>query len=158
MNAFRSAVTFHQSKPAPCGSSERENLPIGDSAVVIAYARCPANLTPLQVTRGSEYEFYVLPDQRWIDFFIPSGPDGYARSLIAPIQERFRKCKPLPDANWFALAGAIDRPTNHPFFIGSGPKLVPFNAEGRLILFANDARGFYWNNFGCLTVVITRIR
>ena len=124
------------------GSSGRENLTVGDSAMIVR-AQCPANLTPFHMMRGSEYQFYVLPNQRWIDFFIPSSPAGYTRSLIAPIQELFRKCKPLPDENWFALAGAIDRPKNHPFLIGDGPKLVPFNTDGRLILFANDASGFY---------------
>jgi hypothetical protein len=77
--------------------------------------------------------------------------------LIWPVQELFRGCKPLPSKNWFALAGAIDNPINFPFVIGEGEKTVPMPATGELVLFANDANGFYWNNFGSLLVAITRL-
>jgi hypothetical protein len=50
----------------------------------------------------------------------PKAPKRNA-SPLALIQERFRSSKPLPDRNWFALAGAIDRPEHRPFWIGAGP-------------------------------------
>lgn len=158
MNTVAPTVVFRGSKSVPCSPSAPETLDVNDSAVVLVRARHPANFTPFQVEQGSDYEFYALPYQSWVDFFIPSSAAGYARGPVAPVQELFRGLKPLPQVNWFALVGAIGRPTNHPFLIGDGRKLVTVAANGRLILFANDAAGFYWNNFGSLAVAITRVK
>jgi hypothetical protein len=139
------------------GSREVIELAVGDSRTVHVRARIPANPTGLRVTEGSKYEFLVPGDQTWIDFYIRTTADGYSRSPLGFVQELFRGLKPLPNSNWFVLGGAIDAPRNFPFLIGrnSGPVSMP--ANGELIFFANDAKGFYCNNRGSLSVQITRV-
>jgi hypothetical protein len=110
------------------------------------------------VTEGTSYRFLVPEGQTWTDWFISCGANGKPHSALSFIQERFRLTKPLPDENWFALVGAVDRPQHKPFLIGTGAFACPMPATGELILFANDARCFYWNNFGRIQVIVTRIR
>jgi hypothetical protein len=54
---------------------------------------------------------------------------------------------------WFALIGSIDR--KHPFHIGAEWTGSP-PRSGRLYLFANDARLFYFNNHGAITCSINQ--
>ena len=152
-------MIFPASKPAVAGGpADISDLDIGDSAVFQVQARICANPTFLRVTKGTQYQFFVPPGQRWTDLFIGTDANGYANSPISCIQDLFRGLKPLPEKNWFALAGAIDRPRNAPFLIGNDRNPIVMKADGQLILFANDAAGFYWNNFGSLLVAITRTK
>jgi hypothetical protein len=150
-------LIFLASKPVIGGPGDVYTLAVGDSAVVQVRAHIPANQTYLRVTQGTRYQFLAPRHQLWIDFFIRATEDGYWRGPIWFIQELFRGLKPLPAKNWFALAGAIDHPTNFPFLIGGETEPISVGASGDLILFANDAKGFYWNNLGSLMVAITRV-
>lgn len=132
-------------------------LAVGQTAVVNVRAHFNANHTNLKVTSGNFYQFSVPPNQVWNDFYIVSSAKGYQKSVIWFIQDFFRGLKPLPEENWFALAGAIDSPENSPFLIGESTKPISMKASGERILFANDAKGFYWNNFGSLLVAFTRV-
>ena len=150
-------LIFRASRPVMDCSAAVSKLTVGDSATVHVKAHLPVNRTRLRVSEGEQYQFFVPPCQSWTDFFITKNPDGYRRGPIWFLQELFRGFKPLPDKNWFALAGAIDCPTKLPFLIGCGINAIPMKATGELVLFANDAAGFYWNNFGSLIVAITRL-
>jgi hypothetical protein len=56
------------------------------------------------------------------------------------------------DRPWFALCGAIPASGAGPFLIGAGARLrLP---AGRLLCFANDVPGFYWNNFGAVILTV----
>ena len=56
------------------------------------------------------------------------------------------------DRPWFALCGAIPASGAGPFLIGAGARLrLP---AGRLLCFANDVPGFYWNNFGAVSLTV----
>jgi len=41
------------------------------------------------------------------------------------------------------------------FVIGS-ESVRTFDKAGRLFVFANDHKGFYWNNFGSVTLVVNK--
>jgi hypothetical protein len=148
-------------KPAVVTSHTR--LEVGDEMVVCVESRCKSNLTGLEMKPRESYRFTVPERQTWTDWFTSTSPAGYPPR--SSLQERARCSKPMPDQNWFALCGAIGCPTSHPFVIGSGTtvKIEPQSAgaqcpSGKLVLFANDAKHFYWNNFGRVWVLITRTR
>jgi hypothetical protein len=137
------------------------DLRVGHSALVEVWSRLPANATRIAVTPGMRLQFLVPPGQVWTDFYIQTTASGYAHGPLAFIQERFASTKPLPDKNWFLLTGRINRPNSLPFPIeltDNGPVTVDMQDSGQLVLFANDARDYYWNNFGRIQVVITRLK
>lgn len=136
------------------------NLRVGDSALVEVWARLPANATRIAVTPGMRLQFLIPPGQVWTDFYIQTDALGYPHGPLALVQECFAPTKPLPDKNWFALTGAYDHPNCFPFVIGrcgEKPVTVCVEHSGELVLSPNDARSFYWNNFGRIQVVITRL-
>jgi hypothetical protein len=157
-------VTFRRSAAQLSTSSKAVDLSVGDSAIVEVWARLRANHTKIRVKRGSKYRFVVPPGQIWTDWFIPTDANGYARGPIPFIQEAFASTKVLPHKNWFLLTGAVGCPEHQPFPIGANPVGMPvgtpvekeMRSSGELILFANDARSFYWNNFGRIQVIVTR--
>lgn len=156
--ASESIVVFRKSEPHAMTGSQLVKLCVGDSPVVEVWARFPANHSKIAVVERASYHFFVPTGQTWTDWFIGCSAKGYSHSAVAFIQERFRSTKPLPDQNWFSLVGAVDNPRCTPFFIGAGPLIRRMLASGELILFANDAQLFYWNNFGRIQVIVTRVR
>ena len=157
VEASEMTIVFRKSEPHTLTSTELVKLSVGDSAVVEVWARPRVNHTKIAVVEGTGYRFHVPEGQTWTDWFIRCGANGYSHSALSFMQDRFRSTKPLPDKNWFALVGAIDSPQRKPFLIGTGAFVCPMPGTGELILFANDARCFYWNNFGRIQVVVTRI-
>lgn len=153
---MQGAVIFAQSRPSQVVASNVRLLP-GDSAIIPVVARIPQNHTKIEVVQGASYSFLVPEGERWTDWLIKVGPLGYAHGPLVFIQESFRFRKPLPDQNWFALTGSVSGSDDHLFLIGGRLKPIPMQASGELILFANDAKGFYWNNFGTIHVVVTRV-
>lgn len=63
---------------------------------------------------------------------------------------RFKKSK------WFKLVGATGKSSDELFPIGKVYTYTPQH-RGELFAFANDAWGFYRNNHGKLTLVVTRV-
>jgi hypothetical protein len=97
---------------------------------------------------------YVLrATGRWRDASIDTDADGYASvNAFQRLTERLRR---VPDAPWFALIGAVDRRQETQFVIGTGCRFrAPIS--GRLTCFANDLRGFYFNNSGSVTLTADR--
>jgi len=148
---------FRRSAPEIMTNRESVYLSVGDSAVVEVWAKTQANRTKIAVKQGSKYRFVVPSGQVWTDWFIRSDANGYPHGPLPFLQEAFQATKPLPDKNWFLLVGAIDRPRNATFAIGGKPIEVLMNSSGELILFANDSKWFYWNNFGRIQVIVTRV-
>jgi hypothetical protein len=99
------------------------------------------------VEPGMRYRISARPTDRWIDWFIPSGPDGYTKWFLKPVEFLRR----APRAPWFALMATVGG--GEPFLVGTG---LEFNADagGRLELFANDIAFMYWNNWGQIHVTI----
>ncbi len=66
----------------------------------------------------------------------------------------FENKRRLPRENWFVLAGALDSNPSTAFRIGSHCEYIPAET-GELTCFANDLPGFYWNNWGHVTLTVT---
>lgn len=109
------------------------------------------NRTGLLVNPNERFRITAAGD--WVDLYLHHGPDGdpspnfYLRA--------FEKDRRLPAENWFVLAGAIDANRATVFRIGS-LTIYTAAAAGELTCFANDVEGFYWNNWGFVTMTVTR--
>lgn len=119
------------------------------SRTCIAAANRRWNDTGIDVAYGDVLHFSAIGN--WFDASYEASPDGYDAPVWLDILARLRRC---PDANWFELCGVIGRVSTGAFAIGSKSEIsMPRN--GRLYLFANDVKGFYWNNSGALQVTIS---
>lgn len=106
------------------------------------------NDTTLDVKVGETLHF--LATGQWKDFTILTDANGFDKWYMKPF-EKFRR---KSDSPWFSLIGAIDG--KHLFHIGQ-EKTVTISTSGRLFLFANDVKNFYWNNKGFITVQICQL-
>jgi hypothetical protein len=105
--------------------------------------------TGIRLVAGTSYR--LSASGQWKDASILTDANGY-RSVNAfqRLTERLRR---QPDARWFTLIGAIDRRPETQFVIGSGCDYHA-TASGELTCFANDLRGFYFNNAGSITLTV----
>jgi len=105
----------------------------------------------MDLIKGATYEFTA--HGRWVDLFVPCDASGYPGLSY---QNRLRPSLRVPNAPWFALCGAVDRDLGRAFVIGD--RLVHrADFAGRLYCFANDVPGWYWNNWGKVTVFVERV-
>jgi hypothetical protein len=126
---------------------------VGESLTREVHARDFWNDSGLEVADGEFYE--CTADGLWKDWHIQSGPDGYDAGWFPLLQPLFNGLRRVPTARWFALCGSVQGKETERFLIGSKAQLHPPN--GRLLFFANDLPGFYWNNSGSVTLTVGRI-
>lgn len=101
---------------------------------------------------GEKYEIaFNSPQDKWYDLGIPSTAQGYENISINLFNLKMR----VLDAKCFALCGCFDEDDETAFLIGLR-KTIEVKNDKILSFFANDVKGFYWNNFGKLKVKITR--
>jgi hypothetical protein len=127
-------------------------LDVGDQMRVTVRAHDLWTDTGLDVVDGAVYECSARG--HWWDLFLRSDADGYDTPWWNPTQLLTEGRRRVPDARWFALCGAVDRDETRAFVIGTRVQLRL--AAGRLMCFANDIRGFYWNNHGAVELEIRR--
>lgn len=123
--------------------------------------------TGIEVDEGEQYRFTTNEEGRWLDWFIPCGPEGWGQWF--PLKQFNRKC----GEPFFMLCGNIDKIVDDDdlsFCIGKEktwvvPELVKNGnplQKRQLYLFANDIPIAYGNNRKHprrpLVVTITRIR
>ena len=124
---------------------------IGESANSQIRARLHWNETGIQLVAGEQY--LITASGEWVDFFIKHGPDGdpspnaYMRS--------FESQRRMPNEFWFALIGGLDSNLETAFLIGSRCQYTAVKS-GQLCCFANDVDWFYWNNWGSVSMTVTR--
>lgn len=123
-------------------------LNIGESIPVKVIARKRWNDSDLEVAAGETYEFTATGE--WRDLSIKRDAGGYIKNYM----KIFEKWRRSPKDKWFALMGSINH--DYDFLIGTGTKQT-MNYHGSLSFYANDVKGFYWNNFGEVEVVVKRI-
>lgn len=135
-------------------------LPVGQQHQCEVLAKLRYNWTGVRLNEGATYTFTIAENDTWKDANINCGPDGWEtdelpwyKEGVVHIAERFRR---LPDANWFALIGALDDEDDELFLIGKGEKSYKAPRDADLYLFANDMKSKYGNNDGSLMVTITR--
>jgi hypothetical protein len=148
-----------------CGDIRRpENrpeigLPGSERTVVKVDSRKEWVPTSVWVQAGDRVAFHA--SGIWIDAFIPCHADGYP----APWLYNWNRPPRIPDnGRYFRLMGRIvpdglqpreDDPAET-FVIGNESERTADHA-GRLFVFANDREGYYWNNFGSVTLTIEKV-
>lgn len=117
-------------------------------------AREPWNDTGVDLRVGASYCFdYAMdPAQPWKDAFVSCDPIYGHNSLLARPMKRF--CR-MRGQNYYVLIGCIgrDKATFFPVFQFRDKPYQP-DRSGRLWVFANDVPGFYWNNYGRLSLQV----
>ena len=126
-------------------------LDVGRSATFRIRARSKWNVPDLLLTEGCRYDFRATGT--WVDLIKKTGPDGYTSQFFTLRLTESRRRS--PNENWFCLIGAIDCDPTRQFALGARRSLT-MPASGRLTTFANDLPFMYWNNFGWLTLTVTR--
>jgi hypothetical protein len=130
-------------------------LKVGEKTTIKVVARCYWNNTALHVTGGQHYEF-VAPGT-WTDLLVQRDADGYPTPWWSPLQRIAQGFRRLPKENWFVLVGAVRAEEDNRYFVVGSGRDVRMPATGQLAFFANDVRGFYWNNFGAIRLEIVRL-
>lgn len=112
--------------------------------------RCRWIDTGIDVAAGQTLRFDV--EGWWVDFFIPTDPDGFDFNPAGAFGKR--RCPGFP---WLSLVGALDQSLPEAFLIGDGASSKTFVRAGRLFVFANDNDGHFAraNNWGDVTLKIT---
>jgi len=123
-------------------------LAVGQSLNLNVFAKDYWTPSNLMVNTGEVYQFSSTGI--WLDWFIFCNANGYSIFYM----NLLNGLKRAPNGQWFELAGAVNQ--SNPFAIGKNNTITITNS-GSLDLFANDANGFYWNNFGKVNVTITRV-
>lgn len=126
-------------------------LKINEIIEVEIYAKCKWNSTQIEISESEEYIFSAFG--AWKDLTIKTDADGYTNSYM----KLFDAIKRAKKYQWFALIGSLNQIKNEYFLIGKNNKIAFVNS-GILYCFANDVNGFYWNNFGNITLQVKRIK
>jgi len=122
---------------------------INETKIISIYSKTFWNETNIEIQAGEEYKLEA--NGIWKDLFMKCDGDGYT-SLYMSLYNRWKRSR---ENNWFALMGSINQ--NNDFLIGKTNQIV-FKESGILFCYANDVKGFYWNNFGELSLTLTRIK
>lgn len=101
------------------------------------------------VTTGQVFQ--IEATGTWTDWYIDTDANGYSSWYL----NLFTLLKRDKSEKWFKLIASINQDKNYP--IGT-TAIITANETGPLDFYANDANGFYWNNYGSIQVTITRIQ
>lgn len=124
-------------------------MEINESKSFTIYSKKFWNKTEVKIESQEEYKFHRAG--KWKDFFSETDADGY----VSWYMSSYNCMKRSKNNKWFSLIGSIDK--NNDFLIGKENKIV-FQQSGKLYCYANDIKGFYWNNFGQITLTMTRTK
>ena len=108
--------------------------------------------TGIQLRGGHEYHFTTTGC--WTDLHYHCDADGYpSRNWVLRLFEWARR---VPDAQWFALVGALDGHRSDKFVIGTQTTHQALS-DGELLCFANDVWLAYFNNHGKVELHVTEV-
>ena len=111
----------------------------------------PAKVYPVEtgimVTKGETYSFEAIGE--WQDADFPATDANGFKGFTAPMFFGML-LKPLPSQYYMKLCGKVG---NWKFPIGTSTTIT-MKRSGELLLFANDAKGFFDNNSGTISVTI----
>ena len=106
--------------------------------------------TGVPVVKGETYQ--ISAEGEWQDAdFPPSDANGF-KGFTTPMFFGML-LKPMPSQYYMKLCGKVG---NWKFPIGSSATIT-IKRDGELLLFANDAKGFYDNNSGILKVAVKKM-
>ena len=135
----------------------------GASGQLVANVTVPSRprdvRTNITLEPGTRYS--ITAHGAWTDWYVHTDAAGYENAIMKP----FDRLKRVPHARWFALVCCVGTPARTPSMelcsvIGaSGNLSVPeATAPGQTAhCFANDAYEMYWNNYGALTVEVSKL-
>jgi hypothetical protein len=126
-------------------------LRVGESRILTIQAVDFVSTQKLEVQKEEVYDFDCNPTQRWKDWFISSGPDGFYNPLASLVGLRFKNVK------CFALCAGYISNQSESFVIGSGIEKKSISSTGELFFFANDSPKHYRNNRGSVEMKVTRV-
>lgn len=124
-------------------------LQTGETVKVTIEAADKYSSEKLAVLKCQHYTFGVASDEKWKDWFVSCGADGYFNFLATIFGQRVKGTK------CFCLCDVYDQNDNTAFEIGSA-KTKSVDQDGMMNFFANDSPGFYGNNNGSILLSITR--
>ncbi len=125
-------------------------LQVGEHRTLIINARDVYSSEQIAVEKDEKFELVCAGKQRWKDWFISSGPDGYFNFFAGLWGLRVKPVK------CFCLCGAYNKQDRGAFPVGSYCALTTAQ-PGNLSFFANDSKGFYFNNKGKVKLEVKRI-
>ena len=134
----------------------------GESREIPVRAHQYYNRSGLLLERGATYVFKVRPNQKWKDGGVECGAGGWDRDDVSLgwIKElgigAAEPLRRMPDANWFALIGAVGDSDEELFTIGAMQTRYVLNKSDEFCPFANDLKRMYSNNDGRILVTVTR--
>ena len=131
---------------------EIHRLEAGEQKVLRISAAERYSMQRVAVKTGERYSISCNEDQRWVDLLIWASPRGYANALARMVG------MPVPNARCFCLCGTYDEQDEAAFAIGTDHTIGHVQADAILSFFANDVRGFEWNNWGSVEVRVTRLK
>ncbi len=148
----RTAITHSASALTSCGKISGNKLDIGSSCTTIVKATESENIVGLKIVAGEEYTITSAEKQTWHDAsrsnMPPCGEPGSFMMNLFAILKKARK------SLWFSLIAEI-KDEKKPYDLCEAPNFLA-SGNGELILYANDAKGFYYNNSGEIIVEIRR--
>jgi hypothetical protein len=100
------------------------------------------------------HEFRFNATGHWTDLRYRCEADGYPS--MSWLFRRLEWARRVPDAQWFALIGAMDFDRADRFVIGKQASYQPVS-DGELLCFANDLWATYFNNHGAVELQVTEV-
>lgn len=137
-----------------CDKIDGKKLSINSACATTVKAIEPENMVGLEINSGEEYTVTVPEGQTWLDDKRPNTPPRGKEG--SPIMNLFALLKKAKNSLWFALIAEI-KGENKPYDLSVDSNFKP-TGNGELVLYANDAKWFYWNNAGEILVEIHRKR
>ncbi|MBQ4860677.1 DUF2235 domain-containing protein [Pseudoalteromonas sp. MMG013] len=136
-------------------------LKAGESITIRAYASEYYNLTGIMLEKGATYKFNIEKNSIWYDKGQEVGIKGWQRTgqTIGVKQqpvELFTPFKRAMNTPWFALIGCISCLDDYAFVITDACEMR-INRSGEFTPFANDIAQDYGQNFGYISICITRL-
>jgi hypothetical protein len=149
---------IEKSDPLDCvhtvESAKLHQMEVQDTVIFPVDPGLHWNHTKLIADKGQEYS--ISAKGEWYDMGIPSSATGYGKSHLT--QKWFEKDRRVKDSKWMALEIVVGNELKSPTTYTHDGQLVEVSKKGEISMFANDVCGFYWNNFGKMSVSITRTK
>lgn len=123
----------------------------GEQRTLTVKANERYSMQRIAVRAGERYLVKCDSGQRWVDMVIWSSPLGYPN----PLARLFGL--PVRNARCFCLCGTYNETDTNAFAIGTEYLVEHIASDAILSFFANDVRGFEWNNWGSVQVEVTRL-
>ncbi len=149
-------TTLPETSLATCDKVDGKKLAVNTACTTIIKAAESENMIGLAIDAGEEYMITVpriqSGMQTWYDASrCNTPPCGEKGSFLMNLFAVLKKAK---KSLWFSLIAEI-KGENKPYDLCLD-KNITATKKGELILYANDARGFYWNNSGEVLVEVYR--